>query len=58
MGWTLKGQKPGTYRPSATPKTKRRLSPVVERNLWKIIRNAMKSKALYAKRKGRFLIFN
>jgi hypothetical protein len=56
MGWTIKGQKPGTYRRPKTAGRNAKLTTIVERNLWKIVRNSMKSKMLFAKRRGRFLI--
>lgn len=53
---TRNGQPMRSYRPSAT-RRKSKLSPITERDMWKIIRNAIKSKRLFAKRKGRFTVY-
>jgi|MGYP003336800475 hypothetical protein len=57
MGWTIKGQPAGQYQPKKTrrPST---LTTIVERNLWKIVKNAMKAKKLKAKKRGRFTVYN
>ena len=35
-----------------------KLETIIERNLWKIVRNAIKSKKIKAARRGRFLVYN
>lgn len=57
MSWTIKGQKPGTYRRPKTAGRNAKLPTIIERNLWKIIRNAIKTKKIFAKRRGRFLVY-
>jgi hypothetical protein len=57
MGWTIKGQPASTYRPKLSRKPSS-LKTIVERNLWKIVKNAMKAKKLKAKKKGRFTVYN
>lgn len=57
MPWkTRNGQSTRTYRPSTTRRTSK-LSPIPERDLWRIIRNAVKTKRLFAKRHGRFVVY-
>lgn len=56
MSWTIKGQRPGTYRRPKTAGRNAKLPTIIERNLWKIIRNAIKTKKIFAKRRGRFLV--
>lgn len=58
MAWTIKGQRPGTYRRPKTAGRNTKLQTIIERNMWKIIRNAIKTKKLFAKRRGRFLTHN
>lgn len=58
MGWTIKGQKPGTYRRPKNAGRNTKLETIIERNLWKIVRNAIKSKKIKATRRGRFLVYN
>jgi hypothetical protein len=60
-GWKVKGQNAYKYRPSTTRRVSG-LSPVQERNLWKIVKQAIKNKKLKATpkgavRRGRFVVY-
>lgn len=57
MGWTIKGQPASTYKPKTTRRPSG-LTTIVERNLWKIVKNAIKTKKLKAKKRGRFTVYN
>ena len=57
MGWTIKGQPAGTYKPRTTRRASG-LTTIVERNLWKIVKNAIKTKKIKAKKRGRFIVYN
>ena len=60
-GWKVKGQNAHKYRPSASRRVSG-LSPIQERNLWKIVKQAIKMKTLKATpkgavRRGRFVVY-
>lgn len=57
MGWTIKGQPASTYKPRTTRRASG-LSTIIERNLWKIVKNAIKTKKIKAKKRGRFIVYN
>jgi hypothetical protein len=57
MGWTIKGQPAGKYKPKTTRRASG-LTTIVERNLWKIVKNAIKTKKIKAKKRGRFIVYN
>ena len=57
MGWTIKGQPASTYRPKLARKNSG-LATIVERNLWKVVKNAIKAKTIKAKKRGRFTVYN
>jgi hypothetical protein len=61
-GYTVKGQPAYKYRPSTTRRASK-LSPIQERNLWKIVRRAIRLGKLKAApkgsvRRGRFVVRN
>lgn len=57
MGWTIKGQPASKYRPTSTRRPSG-LTTIMERNLWKVVKNAIKAKKIKAKKKGRFTVYN